>query len=113
MTVDEFLLLAEIFRKIHAVRLFGWLKRFGDGFIAAPDQHLDTRLGFLELLAALLAQLHAAFEQLERSFQGKVALFQFAHGFFELFERFFKSQDGLFGVSHSLHFTLRGSLPRI
>jgi len=63
------------------------------------DQHLHAGLGFFELGAAGVAQLHAAREQIERAIERQVAGFEFFDHFFEFVERGFEARNGLGGVA--------------
>ncbi len=108
MPVDEFLLGAEILRKIHALTLFGWLERLGRGLIAAADQRFHAGFGLFELLAALFAETYAAFEEFERAFERQVARFEFANDLFHFLERGFELRYRLFDF-HSLHFNRQES----
>ena len=74
-----------------------WLERLfrqeGLGFeraVALLDEHLHLALGGVEFLFAGGGEAYAFLEELERVFEGQVALFQLIDDGFELLERFFK-----------------------
>ena len=58
------------------------------------DQHLDARFRLFELLAADIAEPHAALEEFERALQRQVAAFQFAHHFFQFVRQVSKVSTG-------------------
>src|SRR5215472_3870698 len=83
--------------------LFGWLKWFGQRFVAAPDQRFNAGFGFFELSAALVAEGDAALEELEGAFEREVAGFQFANNFFQFGKREFEFRYRLYFIGHLLH----------
>src|ERR1019366_3380340 len=63
------------------------------GLIAAifPHQRFDARLGLFQLLAAGLAQFHAAREKFQRPVERQIARLQLFHHFLQFLERAFKA----------------------
>ena len=64
----------EVFAQVHA--LFG-AERLGLELAFSADQHFDAGFGFLELLAAGLAERDALLEEFERALERQVAALQF------------------------------------
>ena len=69
-----------------SVMLCRWRERLGLDFARAPHQDFDARFGFFQLLAAGVAQLHAALEQFEGALQRQLAAFHFLDDGFQLLE---------------------------
>src|ERR1035441_1921562 len=88
-------------------KLSGRLKGFGDGLVASASQRFHACLGLFELLAALFAQAHAAFEEFERLFERKVARLKFADDLLHFLEGGFEFRYRLYGFVHLLHFNRR------
>jgi hypothetical protein len=59
------------------------LERLGLHFVTLADQQFHARLGFFQLLAARLTELHALLEQLQRALQRQLATLHLAHDVFE------------------------------
>src|ERR1035441_7520041 len=65
-------------------------ERLGRDLAFFADEHLDASLGLLELLAAGIAEAHAAFKQLEGALEREVAGFELLDDLLELVERSFE-----------------------
>src|SRR5689334_18242545 len=70
---------------------------FGGRLAILADQYFNASLGFFQLFTAGIAQSHAAFEQLERTFEREVASFQLFDDLLEFIETGFEGFDRLGG----------------
>ena len=110
--VDGFLLPRQVFAKVH-VPDFSGRKGSADHLAVAADQHFDARFGLFQLLAAGVAEPHAALEEFKRAFEREIAGFQLLDDFFEFVETGFKRCGGRRagrGFGHWQH-SNRGSNP--
>ena len=86
------MLLGEVFAKVHA--FFLGTERLGLDFALLADEHFDARFGLFQLLAAGVAEAHAAFEEFERALQRQIAGLQFLDDFFQFVEAGLEGEDG-------------------
>ena len=61
-------------------------ERLGDDLALFADQHFDARFGLFQLLAAGIAETHAALKEFDGAIQRQVAGFQFLDDLFQLVE---------------------------
>jgi hypothetical protein len=72
-------------------------KRLRLHFARPAHQDLDAGFRFFQLLAARVAQLHSAFEQLQSALQGQIAALHFLYDSLQLLETGFETQRRLVG----------------
>ena len=89
--------------------LYRCLERLRLDFARALHQDFDAGFGLFQLLAAGVAELHAALEQFERALQRQLAAFHFLDDGFQLLEsgleaegRFGGGSGGVFDMSRSI-----------
>ena len=93
LRIHQPLLPGEVFAQVHAFSDFSGRNGSAAILPSLRMQHFDARFGLFQLLAAGIAEAHAALEELERALQRQVAAFQFLDHLFELVERGFEGLD--------------------
>src|SRR5580693_424061 len=74
---------------------FFWTEGLGNGLTVLADEHFDARLRFFQLLAADVAETHAALEELERAVKREIAAFELLDHLFQLVHGRFERYRGL------------------